>query len=80
MPALMQQRQPRYQRNWEERYSSLLAARRNWRLMAFPLVLINGGLGYGIWRLAHTSRTELYVLDRSGCQVSYAGTIPLGEL
>jgi len=69
------EKQRRYQRNWEERYSSLLAGRRNWQLMAFALVLINGSLGYGIWHLAHTSRTELYMLDRTGSQVNYAGTI-----
>lgn len=65
----------RYRRNWEERYSALLAGRRNWQVMAFLLVLINSGLGYGIWYLAHSSRTELYMLDRTGSQVNYAGAI-----
>lgn len=69
------EKQRRYQRNWEERYSSLLAGRRNWQLIAFVLVLMNGGLGYGIWHLAQTSRTELYLLDRTGSQVNYAGTV-----
>ena len=71
----VREKQKLYQRNWEERYSSLLAGRRNWQVMALILVLINGGLGYGIWFLAHTSRTELYMIDRSGSQVNYAGTI-----
>lgn len=71
----VKEKQKLYQRNWEERYSSLLAGRRNWQVMTFFLVLINGGLGYGIWFLAHTSRTEIYMVDRSGSQVNYAGTI-----
>lgn len=70
-----QEKQRRYQRNWEERYSSLLAGRRNWQLMAFALVLMNGGLAYGIWHLAQTSRTEIYMLDRTGSQVNYAGAV-----
>jgi len=71
----VREKQRRYQRNWEERYSSLLAGRRNWQLMAFALVLINGGFGYGMWYLAHTSRTEVYMLDRTGSQVNYAGSM-----
>jgi len=71
----VREKQKRYQRNWEERYSSLLAGKRNWQLMAFALVLLCGGLGYGVLHLANTSRTELYMLDRSGSQVNYAGTI-----
>ena len=52
-----------------------LAGRRNWQLMAFLLVLINGGLGYGIWYLAHTFADGIYMLDRTGSQVNYAGAI-----
>jgi type IV secretory pathway TrbF-like protein len=65
----------RYRRNSEERYSSIVAGRRYWKLLAFLLVLINGGEGYGIWTLAHSSRTELYVVDRAGSQINYAGSL-----
>ena len=71
----VEKKQKLYQRNWEERYSSLLAGRRNWQLMAFALVLVAGALGYGLWDLAHKSNTVVYMLDRSGSQVNYAGTI-----
>jgi type IV secretory pathway TrbF-like protein len=65
----------RYKREWEERYSSLLVGRRHWKIIAFVLVAINAAGAYGYWQLARSSRTELYVVERSGSQISYAGEV-----
>jgi len=65
----------RYKREWEERYSSLLAGRRHWKIVCGALVLINSGLVFGLWNVARMSHTELYVLDRSGSVVNYAGPV-----
>jgi type IV secretory pathway TrbF-like protein len=64
-----------YRREWEERYSGLLAGRRHWKVFAAGLLLINGGLAAGLWNVARMSHTELYVLDRSGSRVNYAGPV-----
>ena len=64
-----------YERKWHERYSSLLASRTYWKAMAFVLAFITAGEGFGLWQLARSSRTELYMVDRSGSQVNYAGLL-----
>jgi type IV secretory pathway TrbF-like protein len=65
----------RYKREWEERFSSLLAGRRHWKLICGVLLLINAGEGLGIWNMARTSHTELYVVEKSGAVVNYAGPV-----
>jgi type IV secretory pathway TrbF-like protein len=64
-----------YKREWEERYSSLLVGRAHWKYTAWAELAIIAGLSAALWNVARTSHTELYVLERSGREVAYAGPV-----
>jgi type IV secretory pathway TrbF-like protein len=65
----------RYKREWEERYSSLLVGRSHWKFTAWAELFIIAGLIVALWNVARTSHSELYVLDRTGTAVNYAGSV-----
>jgi type IV secretory pathway TrbF-like protein len=65
----------RYKREWEERYSSLLVGRSHWKFTAWAALAIIAGLSVALWNVARTSHVELYVLDRTGSVVNYAGPV-----
>jgi type IV secretory pathway TrbF-like protein len=68
-----------YRREWEERYSSLLVGRSHWKFTAWAELVIIAGLCAALWNVVRTSHTELYVLDRTGTSVNYAGAVkPVG--
>ena len=65
----------RYRREWEERYSSLIVGRAQWKYTAWAALAICAGQSVALWNTARTPQKDLYVLERSGKQTTYAGPV-----
>ena len=70
----------RFQRNWEERFSSLLVGRMHWKLLAAGQTVIIGLLVIAMWSLARQSHIEPYVIQMNGSQATYDGTLKPANL
>jgi type IV secretory pathway TrbF-like protein len=64
-----------YKREWEERYSSLIVGRAHWKYTAWAELVIIAGMGAALWNTARTPQKDLYVVERTGNAVNYAGPV-----
>jgi type IV secretory pathway TrbF-like protein len=66
----------RFKREWEERYSSLLAGRRHWKIIAGAQTIVIAGLCVALWDMGRQAHTpDVVVLEKSGSQIAYAGPV-----
>ena len=72
---VVEQKARAFKREYEERWSSLVIGRDHWKYTAWVLLAIVVGEAFGLYHAALTSHTELYVLEKAGTDVAYAGPV-----